>query len=203
VTEPHAWETRQMEKAQEAAAETVGRLERALAEMESELDFRREELGQIIADRHDRGARLFDASQRGGRMVFGGSMAPNTAERAWDDAPADAVRTVADHIVQQPRWDAEEGAALNAVGSLEQRVSLAQRALKHWRAVAGTDAPSSDSGPVDCAPTVPPTEPEAAKAEAAEGVEPCAHAAPSSPPASSSVSIRGRLAGLADRVAGW
>jgi len=200
----HAWETLQHERAREAALATVSRLERALIELETELDFRREELGQLIAERHARGARLFDASQAGACLIFGGAVgSPSTAEAAWDGVPPDAVRTVADHIVQQPRWDAEEGLALNAAATLERRVSLAQRALAHWQAVAGTDAPPSDRGPVDCAPTVPPTEPEAATAEAAVMVGASAHSALSAPPASGTGSIRERLAELAGRVQGW
>ena len=204
MTEPHAWELRQHEKAREAAAETVARLERALAEMEGELDYRREALGQIVAERHERGARLVAANQAGARMVFGGaSGSPNTAEAAWDGADPSAVRVVADHIVQQPRLDAEESAALGAVGDLERRVSLAQRALRHWQAEAGTDAPPSDRGLVDCAPTGPPTAPEAEPAEAAEMVGASAHSTLSAPPVSGAVSLRDRLAGLAERVQGW
>ena len=212
MTEPHAWETRQFERARVAAADTAHRLERALAEMESELDFRRVELGQIVAERHDRGARLFEAHQAGARLVFGGSMAPNTAEAAWDGVPASAVRVLAEHIVAAPRLDAEESAALGAVGDLERRVLQAQRALAHWQAVAGTGSPSSgspssgspssDSPASVRAPAGPPA-PEAATAKAAVMTEPIAQSAASPPPATGSASIRDRLAGLADRVAGW
>ena len=198
----HSWEQRQIEKAHEAAAETVSRLERALAEIESELDFRREALGQIVAERHARGARLIEAHERGARFVFGGaSGAPNVAEASWPDAPAAAVQTLAQHVAEAPRLHADETSALVAVDTLERRVHATRRHLVHWQAVAGTDAPSSDSGPVACAPTVPPTAPEAETAEAAAMTESRAHAALSSPPASGS--LRERLAGLAERVAAW
>ena len=198
MTEPHAWETRQMEKAQEAAASTVGRLERALGELESELDFRRVELGQIIAARHERGARVLAAYQAGARVRFGGSDAPNEAERAWDAVPASAVQTVATLIAEQPKWDAAEGAALGAVSDLEQRVLRVQRHLAHWRLVAGTP----DSPVAVRAPAGPPS-PVAETAEAAAALRVDHEPFAVQPPALGSGSIRSRLAELADRVAGW
>jgi len=198
-SKPHAWETRQLEKAREAAADTVARLERALAEMESELDFRREELGKIVAARHERGARLFEAHQAGARTVFGGSMAPNTAEAAWDGVPASAVQTVATHIAEAGRWDAEETAALCAVSDLERRVHMTQRALNHWQAEAG----NPDSPVAVRAPAGPPPESVAERAEAATAQWTAPEPSAAQSPASGSVSLRDRLAGLGARVSGW
>jgi len=196
MTEPHAWELRQHEKAQAAAAETVGRLARALAEWETELDYRREALGQIVADRHDRGARVLAAHQAGARMVFGGaSGSPSTAEAAWPDVPADAVRVIADHIVQQPLWDAEETTALSAVSDLERRVHQTRRALNHWLAEAGTTDSPADSAPVG------PIENGAVEQAEAAAVAVADHGPPAvqSPAAPFST----RLAELGRRVAGW
>ena len=203
MTEPHAWETRQQERAQAAAAETAHRLERALAELEAELSYRREALGELLAARNERGARLMAAHAAGARVIFGGSGQPNAAEAGWVDVPASAVQTLAHHLAEAPRLHAVETEALVAVDSLERRVSLAQRALRHWQAEAGTDAPPSDRGLVDCAPTGPPTAPEAETAKAAEMVGASAHSTLSAPPVSGAVSLRDRLAGLAERVQGW
>ena len=185
--------------AQAAALETVHRLERALSELEVELDYRRTALGQIVADRHERGARLFKANQAGARFVFGGaSGSPNTAERAGDDADPSAVQVLAQHIAEAPRLDAEETAALSAVDALERRVLQTRRALAHWRSVAG----NPDSGPVACAPTEPPTAPEAETAKAATTQRTDHEPSAAQSPALGSASIRDRLAGLAERVAG-
>jgi len=206
----HSWETRQMERAQVAAAATVHRLELALIEMESELDFRRVELGQIIAARHARGAQALAAYAAGARVRFGGSDAANEAEPSWDGAPHGAVRTLQESINDAPRLAAEETAALGAVSDLERRVLQTQRLVAHWRAEAGSGsppppAPPSDRGPVACAPTVPPPEPEAAKAEAAatQWTAPEPSAAQSPAAGSGSLTIRARLAEMGHRVAGW
>jgi len=197
----HAWETLQRERAREAAAATVHRLERALAELETELDFRRVELGEIVAARHARGARLFDASQRGACLIFGGAVgSPSTASAAWDGVPPDAVRAVATHIAEQPRWDAEETAALGAVSDLEQRVLRVQRHLAHWRLGAGTpDSPVAVRAPAG------PPEPVAETAKAAAALRMDHEPFAVQPPAlgAGSLSVRARLASLADRVAGW
>jgi len=199
----HSWEVLQHERAREAALATVHRLDLALVELEVELDFRREELGRIIADRHDRGARLFAANQAGARMVFGGSDQPSTAERGWDDAPASAVQAVATHIAEAPRLAAEETAALGAVSDLERRALQTTRALAHWRAVAGNGSPPPSDSPDDGAPSGPTPEPEAEEAKAATTQWTAPEPSAAQLPASGSGSLRGRLAVLADRVAGW
>jgi len=195
MNEPHAWEQRQLEKAHEAALATVERLERARAELESELDFKRESLGQIVAARHDRGARIIAANQAGARFVFGGSDAPNTAEAIWPDAPASAVQTLAQHIADAPRLDAEETRALSAVDSLERRALQTQRALGHWRQVAGT----TDS-PVTRAPTGPIENGAVEQAEAA-AVAVADHGPSAATPPAAPFSTR--LAELGRRVAAW
>ena len=205
TTEPHSWERRQNEKERAAALETVGRLELALIELEAELDYRRVELGTIIASRHERGAQVLAAYAAGARVRFGGSDAANEAEPSWDGAPHGAVRTLQASLDDAPRLAAEETRALGAVADLERRVLQAQRLVAHWRAEAGNGSPSSGSPSSDSptmlrAPVGPPESGAAEPAEAA-AVAVADHGPPTATPPAAPFSAR--LAQLGRRVAGW
>ena len=137
-------------------------------------------------------------------FVFGGaSGSPNVAEASWADAPASAVQVLAQHIADAPHLHHQETQALVAVDSLERRVSLAQRALAHWRNLAGNGSPPPSDSPASVRAQAGSTEPEAATAKAAAALRTDHEPFAAQSPASGSGSLRNRLAVLADRVAGW
>ena len=192
----HRWEQLQVERAQAAALATVGRLAQALAELEAELAYRREALGEIIAARNERGARVLAAHAAGALVRFGGSNGANAAEASWADAPADAVQVLAQHITDAPHLHHQETQALVAIDSLERRVLQTRRALAHWRAVAGnTESPASvraQAGPIGNG---------AVETAEAAAVAVADHEPPTATPPAAPFSAR--LAELGRRVAGW
>jgi len=209
TTEPHAWERRQIEKAREDAVATVARLERSLAEAEDELAYRRELFGAARAAVDANRREMMAAHQQGARTVHQPGRRLPEAEAVYVGVPPGAVAALQRALVEDPVLQIREQEALSAASNLERRALQIARTLAHWKTVAAGLAeqtapaePTIDS-PVTRAPTGPLSELEAeqAKAAATQWTAPEPSAAQS--PASVSVSIRERLAGLAERVATW
>jgi len=203
----HAWETRQMEKTREDAVATVARLERALAEAEDELAYRRELFGEARAAVDANRRAMMSAHELGARTVHQPGRRLPDAEAVYAAVPHEAVAALQRALVEDPVLQDREREALNVASDLERRVHQVARTLEHWRLVAGTGSPSTGSpssdSPTKRAPVGPTPEPEAepAKAAATQWTAPEPSAAQS--PASVSLTIRDRLAGLAERVATW
>jgi hypothetical protein len=214
----HPWEHRRAEREAQAAADTVGRLERALVANAEELECRLTQLAEVRAAVEANRARMAAANEAGVRVVFDGSR--REAEPLFEQVPMSAVAMMEAAIEDGERLAERESVLLGAVTNLERERDRLTRTLAHWTRVRdglrdGLAAPDGPETAAVAAPTDFPTESAPAVGTAedegavrAEGVGAVGWGAqptlPVQPAASSSaLNIRERLAELGRRMASW
>jgi hypothetical protein len=210
----HAWERRQAEREAQAAVGAVARLERALVENAEEMECRLAQLAEIRAAVEANRARMAAANEAGVRVVFDGSR--REAEPLWERVPTAAVAMMEAAIADGERLAEEESRLLAAVTNCERQRDQIIRTLERWRPIvaglrdtlAATGGPepvaASTDFPTGGAPVGTAEDEAAERAEAAAAVGSGAHSTlPVQPAASSSASIRDRLASLGERIGRW
>ena len=210
TTDLRSWETRQNEKERQAAFATVERLGLSLAEAEDELAYRRQFFGAARAAVDANRREMMAAHELGARTVHQPGRRLPEAEAVYVGVPPGAVAALTRALIADPGLQIREQEALNAVADVERRTIQTQRTLAHWKTVAAGLAEQTEpvlqtpDSPADSAPAGP-SELEVEPAKAATVVASVPELPLPSSPTSSSVSltIRDRLAGLADRVAAW
>jgi hypothetical protein len=214
----HPWEVRRVEREAQAAADTVARLEQALAVNAEEMDCRAEQLAEVRAAAEANRARMQAANDAGVRIVFDGSR--REAEPLWERVPMAAVAAMESAIKDSDRLAVEESRLLGQVTNCERERDRLRQTLAHWTRVrdglrgglTALDGPemvavaAPPDFPTGSAPAVGTAEDETAeRAEAVAAAAPGAHPTLPVQPAvsSSALNLRDRLAALSERVARW
>jgi hypothetical protein len=129
----HPWEVRRVEREAQAAADTVARLEQALAVNAEEMDCRAEQLAEVRAAAEANRARMQAANDAGVRIVFDGSR--REAEPLWERVPMAAVAAMESAIKDSDRLAVEESRLLGQVTNCERERDRLRQTLAHWTRV--------------------------------------------------------------------